>query len=526
MMNLVTNRWLPVTNRNNRLRYISLNQLFEQPTEWLDLVLRPHERVSVMRLLICIVQAALDDGPPEDDWNDCIDEIPQTSLSYLEEWKGSFNLFDEKRPFLQIADLKPFNKEPTPTTKLNFSLATGNKTTLFDHAGINVIKDLPSRLLEESNLLISMLSFNNFSLSGLYPQAKWKDKSTCKSGVKDAPCASQSMIHCFVRKKTVIETLHANILSREQITDRYGENVGVPIWECFPSSPSDEKAIKNATQTYIGRLVPLSRWLKILPDRNTMLMGDGFVYPVYPEFKEATSVEVVSTLRNNQELKILGCKTTTPWRELCAITTKRHSDRNNIGGPAAIENQPRSEGYDLHILALKREQASILDTIESILHVPDYFSISEECRAAYTDGVKKAEIKAYKLDESIQRYLSFLMPDMVEIVKKSIKREKLKKKENEKYRTIKGRIKSKYLTHYWTLIEKQRHLLIHYISLLGTEQDQEREETKKAWLKAINHAAKETYQTLCSQESPRQMRAYVAGWQLLYPSHSQQKEEA
>jgi len=525
-MNLVTDPWLPVTNRNNRLCYISLNQLFEQPDEWLDLVLRPHERVSVMRLLICIVQAALDGGPTEDDWNDCIDEISQVSSSYLKEWKGSFNLFDKKKPFLQISDLKPFNKEPTPTTKLNFSLATGNNTTLFDHAGINVIKDVPSRLLEESNLVVSMLSFNNFSLSGLYPQVKWDDKSTSKSGVKDAPCAPQSMLHFFVRKRTVIETLHANILSQEQIADRYKENIGVPIWECFPSSPSDEKAIKNATQTYIGRLVPLSRWLKILPDRNTMLMGDGFVYPVYPEFKEATSVEVVSTLRNNQELKILGCKTTTPWRELYAITTKRITDRNNIGGPAAIENQPQSESYDLHVLALKRDNASILDTVESILHVPDYFSISEECRAAYTDGIKKAEIKADKLDESIQKYLSFLMPDMVEIVKKGIKRKKLKKKESEKYRNIKGRVKNKYLTHYWTLIEKQRHLLMHYISLLGTEQDQEREEAKKAWLKAINHAAKETYQTLCSQESPRQMRAYVAGWQLLYPSHSQKKEEA
>jgi CRISPR system Cascade subunit CasA len=209
MMNLVTDPWLPVTDRKNKLRHISLNQLFEQPTEWLDLVLRPHERVSVMRLLICIVQASLDGGPSEDGWNLCIDEIPQASLSYLEEWKGHFNLLDEKKPFLQIADLKPFNKIPTPTTKLNFSLATGNNTTLFDHAGINVIKNVPSRLLEESNLFISMLSFNNFSLGGLYPQAKWNDKFTSKSGVKDAPCASQSMLHCFVRKKTAVQTLHS-----------------------------------------------------------------------------------------------------------------------------------------------------------------------------------------------------------------------------------------------------------------------------------------------------------------------------
>jgi len=525
-MNLVTNPWLPVTDSKSRLRYISLNQLFENPDEWLDLVLRPHERISVMRLLNCVVQAALDGGPSEDDWFYCIDEIPQASLNYLKEWKGNFNLFDEKKPFLQIADLKPFNKKPTPVTKLNFSLATGNNTTLYDHAGIHAVKDVPSRLLEDSNLVISMLSFNNFSLGGLYPQAKWEDKATSKSGVKDAPCAPQSMLHCFVRKKTVIETLHANILSREQITERYEENAGVPIWECFPSSPYDDKAIKNATQTYIGRLVPLSRWLKILPDRNTMLMGDGFVYPVYPDFKETASVEVVSTVKNKQEYKILGCKTTTPWRELCAITTKRMTDKNNIGGPAAIENLSESESYDLHILALKRDKASILDTVESILHVPYYFSKSEQCKASYADGVRKAAIKSYKLDESIWIYLSFLMPDMVEIVKKGIKGDKLKKKESEKYRAVKDRVKYKYLVHYWTLIEKQRHLLMHYISLLGTEQDKEREEAKKLWLDAINNAAKETYQTLCSQKGPRQMRAYVAGWNRLYQYKTKQKEKA
>jgi CRISPR system Cascade subunit CasA len=525
-MNLVTDPWLPVSDTNNRLWYISLNQLFEKPDEWLDFVLRPHERVSVMRLLICIVQAALDGAPSEDDWDDCIDEILKKSLDYLKKWEGSFNLFDEKKPFLQIVDLEPFNRKPTSTTKLNFSLATGSNTTLYDHGGINAVKNVPGRLLEESNLVISILSFNNFSLGGLYPQAKWHDQITSKSGVKDAPCASQSMLHCFVRKKTAVATLHANILSREQISDRYGENPGVPIWECFPASPSDRKAINNATRTYIGRLVPLSRWLKILPDKNTMLMANGFVYPVYPEFKEATSVEVVSTIKDKQEHKILGCKTTIPWREFSAITTKRIADKKDIGGPVAIENQPQSESYDLHILALKREKASILDTIESILHVPDYFSISEECRISYIDGVKKSEIKAYKLDRSVQKYVSFLMPDMVKIVKKGIKGEKLKKKESEKYRAVKKKVKNKYLTHYWTLIEKQRHLLMHYISLLGTEQDKEREDAKLAWQNAINHAAIETYQTLCSQESSRQIRAYVAGWQLLYSSKFCTKEEA
>ena len=522
-MNLVTDPWLPVSNNVNRLCYISLNQLFKNPDEWMDLVLRPHERVSVMRLLICIVQAALDGGPLEDDWDDCIDEIPKFSLDYLKRWHGSFYLHNKQNPFLQIADLKPYNKEPTLTTKLNFVLATGNNSTLYDHSCIGVAKDVPARQPEDSNLIISMLSFNNFSLGGLYPQAMWMDKITAKSGVKDAPCASQSMLHCFVRKKTILETLHANVLSKEQIEDRFGENRGVPVWEKFPSSPDDVDAATNATQTYIGRLVPLSRWLKLLPDNKTMLMGEGFVYPVYPEYTEPTSVEVISNLNN--EYKILSCKNTTPWRELHAISTKRIKDKGNIGGPASIENQPQSESYDIHVLALKRDKATILDAIESVLHVPDYISTSEKCRNAYLYGVKNAEITASKLDKSIQRYLSILMPDMIDIINKGMEGRRLAKDESTKYQAVKVKVRDKYLIHYWTLIEEQRYLLMNYIALIGTELDQERNEAERVWLQAINRTADETYQSLCAQESPRQMRAYVAGWNVLNPPYTKKKDK-
>ena len=231
-----------------------------------------------------------------------------------------------------------------------------------------------------------------------------------------------------------METIHANILTKEQIGDRYGDNVGVPIWEQFPSSPTDEAAVQNATLTYLGRLVPLSRWIKILPDKKTMLMGEGFVYPVYPDFREATSVEVVAQINNNQGYKILSCKNTTPWRELCSLTTKRLTE-NNIGGPAAIENQPKSEDYDLHLLALRRDKQSVLDTVESVLYVPHYLANDNQHRAVYSSEVKKAEIQASRLGHSIQRYLSFLAPDSIEIVEKGIKGERKQAKSIKTSRT-------------------------------------------------------------------------------------------
>jgi CRISPR system Cascade subunit CasA len=86
-MNLVTDPWLPVIDKKNRSTLISLNELFQQPNEWIDLVLRPHERVSVMRFLICLTQAALDGPADSDDWDDAIGLIPESALAYLKKWE-------------------------------------------------------------------------------------------------------------------------------------------------------------------------------------------------------------------------------------------------------------------------------------------------------------------------------------------------------------------------------------------------------------------------------------------------------
>jgi CRISPR system Cascade subunit CasA len=233
-MNLATDPWLPVIDKNNTRKQISLNELFQQPNEWTDLVLRPHERVSVMRFLTCLTQAALD---RPDDWDDAIRLIPESALAYLKKWEDHFDLYNPQKPFLQINDLEQVNKEPTTLDKLDTALATGSNSTLFDHQAIGATNNTPNRELTDDRIVISMLAFNNFSLGGLYPQAKWKTKTTSKAGVKDAPCASQSMLHCYVRKSTLVETIYANVLTKEQIVERYGvDGIGKPVWEMLATN--------------------------------------------------------------------------------------------------------------------------------------------------------------------------------------------------------------------------------------------------------------------------------------------------
>jgi len=61
-MNLIVDAWIPALCANGRRELFSLLDLFASAHELRDLAVKPHERVSLMRLLLCITQAALD-GP-------------------------------------------------------------------------------------------------------------------------------------------------------------------------------------------------------------------------------------------------------------------------------------------------------------------------------------------------------------------------------------------------------------------------------------------------------------------------------
>lgn len=536
-MNLVTDPWLPVTDTNNRLQYISLNQLFEQPDEWLDLVLRPHERVSVMRFLICLVQASLNGPGSDDEWYETLDKIPSSGLKYLRGWETSFNLFDQKKPFLQIANLRSGNSDGTgpSVTKLDSTLAVGeNSATLFDHGAASALKGASvDRNLLNRELIVSLITFLNYSPSGIQSSAIIGEKLIKHNiGAMDAPCANQNMLHTFVVKRTLLETIQANLLDKELVENFYGEDSwGRPVWEIDePSSLNDEKIYQNSVHTYLGRLTPLSRFCKLIQGSPYFIYCSGFHYStkpkkktdskrVYVDFKPEPSSTVLVDSDNNYSLLKSGVNI--PWREVTAMISKRNM--NSHGGALPLMYLSQSESFDLLVLGQVRDSknvAKILDLIESNVHIPAYM-MNSDSQQVYESNIKICENKAYTLFKAVEKYRATLDDEWKGLVKRIAERSTSELDRKKRYIFKKNTV-----NHYWTLIEKQRHLLTHYTSLIGTEQDLEREKSKQAWQRAINDAAKETYQTLCPQESPRQIRAYVAGWRVLNPSQAHKKEEA
>jgi CRISPR system Cascade subunit CasA len=217
-MNLVTEPWIPVVGRDGGHRLASLEQVFAEGRQFADLAVRPHERVALMRLLICIGQTALD-GPEEyyDDWINAPKTLPGAAEQYLDARWQSFNLFDSEKPFLQIAQIEKSAKNgksveegedssESSAGKLDFALTSGSNTTLFDHLG-----SLPEREFSLPQLAIDLITFLNFSPGGLYSQVQWKGQVSKKAGNPHAPCLPSSMLHAFIRRDTLFDTRYAPI---------------------------------------------------------------------------------------------------------------------------------------------------------------------------------------------------------------------------------------------------------------------------------------------------------------------------
>lgn len=140
-MNVAFDRWIPVVTITGTPEKASLRDVLTEGEKYADLAVRPHERVALMRLFLCVAHAALDGPKDYDEWEAVPQKLPDAAQKYLEKWKDHFELFHPTRPWLQVAGLTKSRSQGKdvavtddwiPTSKLNFSFATGSNSTLFD----------------------------------------------------------------------------------------------------------------------------------------------------------------------------------------------------------------------------------------------------------------------------------------------------------------------------------------------------------------------------------------------------------
>lgn len=480
-MNLTTDAWIPALRADGTRALFSLQVLIAEAHMLRDLAVKPHERIALMRLLLCITQAALDGPADENEWQDCRDAIQPRVRTYLEKWRTSFKLFGEGPRFLQLPNLKPGKDtdEGNAATKLDLALATGNNSTLFDNGAGE------DRTVAAARAALNLLTFQCFSPGGRIGVARWNGQDTPGKGSSNhAPCTPSSMLHTFVLGSSLLETIARNLLTKELVTANIVKGWGRPTWEIPVNSANDAAAIENATLTYLGRLVPYSRALSVNVTGESIILGNGLDYPIYPAYREATA----SVVWRKDEPGLLPASTGRGiWRQLHAITVKRRADADSTAGPLALSLNAFRQESALWIGAFVTDKAKIEDLLEATYTVPpalfDPFG-----RAAYESGVKYAEASESSVMKAIGAYASALKID--------------------------GPAYDRARQHFWTCVEQA----LGDLFTVARELTPPEQLAAAPWGRAVRAAAIEAYDRSCSRRTPRQIQAYALGLRHLFAS--------
>lgn len=505
-MNVAFDPWIPVVATTGERKLASLSSVLTEGEQFVDLAVRPHERVSLMRLFLCVAHAALDGPKDYDEWCEVPKRLPEAARKYLATWRDSFDLYHKEKPWLQVPKLsrdadgtysESDVKDWTPVSKLNFSFATGNNSTLFDHGGMS-----DDRTISICETILSMLTFQCFSPGGLISQVYWNGAQSGKSS-KDGPCVPSSMIHALLRGKNLLSTIHLNLPTYEDVKFSYGvRDIGKAIWELQPTSMTDVSRIENATRTYLGRLVPMTRLIRLHSSGRQMLLGDGFAYPPFTDGfpPEPTSTVVIRKNKTKEERALLSYRPARAfWRELASVVVKRSSEE--AGAPLSLRGIQDGAGCDLIMAALARDQATIIDSAESVFHISPRLR-SVEGVVTYEAEVKTAESTASRLGWAVEEYRKEIDGGWEGRLKGA----------GPSKGALKAKLHSLTANHYWTAVEKNLALLMSHIESLGTN---DAILTRESWRKMLFFAACDAYRIACGQETPRQMRAFAKGWQKL-----------
>ncbi|MDD3847006.1 MAG: type I-E CRISPR-associated protein Cse1/CasA [Syntrophorhabdaceae bacterium] len=487
-MNVAFNDWIPVLE-GGRERLASIRDALSNE-KIIDLAVLPHQRVAAMRLLMCVAHAALDGPKDYEEWEKARKRLPGAVQAYLSDHKDLFELFHPDFPWLQVKDLG--GKDITPLSHLDFTLTKGGNPKVFNY------QDIPDRPhADRPKAALDLITYLNFALQGAGPKARWQGKDTPVAGQPSGPCGP-AIAHCFLRGRNLLETLCLNLVTHEEI-ERHGVGMGRPVWEQFPRSRGDKDAISNATGTYLGSLVPLTRLIRILPDGNGMYCGLGFIFRSLTE-EEGKNVDgpqggvvllptaaiVVEKAKNGGvEIRkyVTVDKNKALWRELPAIIVKRSSEKSDDGSVWALSNIPVDSPCDIHVCSFISEKGikqKIHKIVESVFHVP---AAVREHSGVYSDGVQNAERVAQALGGAIIKYCKSL----------SAKGKGLADRAGE---------------FYWTLVEGSLPLLVAHIEAIGTD---DFTPTGVTWRNSLTRAARDVYETMCGREGPGRLQAYMKG---------------
>jgi CRISPR system Cascade subunit CasA len=469
--NLTTDPWIPVRWLDGRSTSVSLNELFAEASQIADLAVPPHERISILRLLVCITQAA--HGAPETsyDWNGWDDELESSVVEYLTNKNDHFDLMGDGSRFLQspIKDDKDY-----PVAQMVFHFATGNTPTLLDHSGDE------ERELAPAFIARALLVYQNHFVGG-----------SLAAKVKGNGPALKAL-HSLLIGKNLRETIILNCIDQETL---HPSILGKPVWE------------GGLKSDYLSRLAPNACNLWLVKNGTRICIDQGSIYDEYEAvgIRETSSTIIVGK-RGGVDTKVLlrASPGKGIWRDLHCITVVQKGELN---APLTFQSHIQAQEDGLVRFwsgeLIKAKDAKILDAVESVFTVP-FQMFTPTGQNLYKNGVKFGEEFSNRIYGAVKTYYATL------------------KQESGPTESAKR--------HFWNTLDQQSSILLSLLKNLGTADDPMGSanfgEARDPWTVAVRAAADAAYEHTCPRGNSRQYEAYAAGLRVLRPLPKKPKTTA
>lgn len=316
--NLVDEPWIPVAGRG----LVNLATVFSDRS-LSALGGNPVQKIALTKLLLAIAQSAYT-PTDDDDWKSLgASGMASKALEYLTMRKDLFWLYGE-RPFLQMPSIAQAEKQSFGAVQTY--IATGNTTVLTQSQVEVSLSDA-----EKAILVVQMMGFglggkktdNSIVLSSGY-QGKSNEKGKPSTGKPGPSIGFMGFLHSFLQGKYLEETLWLNLFTKEDLKGLkyFPDALGTVPWEKMPQG-EDCPVAKSLKNSYLGRLIPMSRFVLLVADG--LHYSEGIAHHGHVEDMADNSVAID---RSGAKTKVIWVDPEKrPWRQLPALLSFLESEK-------------------------------------------------------------------------------------------------------------------------------------------------------------------------------------------------------
>ncbi|MGW6454440.1 type I-E CRISPR-associated protein Cse1/CasA [Streptomyces sp. NPDC055078] len=232
VFNLVREPWLPVQRiEDGVVEEISLREVFARPAEFRSIVGDvPTQEMALLRLMLAVLYDALQGPADIESWEELWEGGPEpfsAVLEYLDEHADRFELFDAKRPFFQVPDLRTGKDDIAPLSRIVADVPTGSALFSMRRPGVERLS-----FAEAARWLVHAHAFDTSGIKS----AMQGDTERARAG-KVYPLGVGSLGHLggvFAEGDTLRDSLLLNLIAFESAyrDGDFGQRIeeDKPVW--------------------------------------------------------------------------------------------------------------------------------------------------------------------------------------------------------------------------------------------------------------------------------------------------------